>query len=85
VCKHRFGIKASKSSADTEHSKSQAKAPDIKIINTRDKFLTNSFLSTSWTRWENLSLRIEKMIDKNSNDLLMSEANLWSAKPLLRF
>jgi hypothetical protein len=39
---------------------SQAKAPDIKIINTRDKFLTNSFLSTSWTRWENLALKSKK-------------------------
>ena len=28
-------------------------------------------------RW--MALRIEKMIDKNSDDLLMSEANLWSA------
>jgi hypothetical protein len=25
------------------------------------------------------------MIDKNSDDLLMRGANLWSAKPLLRF
>ena len=56
ACKRRFGMKASKSSADTEHYKSQAEAPDIRTTNTRDKFLTKTFLSTSWTRWENLAL-----------------------------
>jgi hypothetical protein len=73
VCKHRFGIKASKSSADTEHSKSQAEAPDVKTIKTRDKFLTKTFLSTSWTRWENLALRIEEMIDCSGFKLFSDE------------
>jgi hypothetical protein len=56
-------LRQSKSSADTEHSKSQAEAPDMKTINTRDKFLTKTFLSTSCTRWENLALG-----DKEIND-----------------